>query len=237
LACWRRPGEIVSGNRNQSLTTAFLYRVAQVAFPSSRFVRDVHALQRQLKIDFVGEVLKQFDRPSASAVSLDGKTFAARSTVSDPARLQRVIPRIAPHLPGIVKALQGLQSQGEALLFLFAPDVLVGQGDSVKVTRAGGLWRVTGLRGEGPSRLFFGVIGKNFVVASSAALARQIANAPTEKVPGAHGAADLRVDLAQVPLDQLRRQNLTAIAPLGDLVAWVRASRSQLHAQISLGLP
>jgi hypothetical protein len=148
--------------------------------------------------------------------------------------------KIGPHLPAIIKALQGLQSQGEALLFLFAPDVLVGQGNAVRVTPPSGpkgLWHVTGLRGEGPSQLYFGVIGKSFVVASSAALAHQVATAPTEKVPGAHGAADLRVDLSKVTRDQLRRQNLTQLEPLGPFVAWVQASRSQLHARLSWALP
>lgn len=235
-----RPGEIVSGNRNQSLTTVFLFRVAEVAFPNSRFVEDVHALQRQLGIDFAREVLRQFDGPSASAVSLDGKTFAARSDVSDPEALRRVLPRIAPHLPGIVKALQGLQSEGEALLFLFAPDVLVGQGDDVTVTAPtgpNGFWRVTGLSGPGPDELFFGVAGKSFVVASSEALARQVVDEPTRKVPGAHGAAVLHVDLGRVSREQLQQANLAVLKPLGRLVAWVQAGRSQLRAQVRLELP
>src|SRR5919108_4640152 len=96
----RRNGQIVGANRNQSLTTAFLYRVAETALPNSRFVRDVHALERHFGIDFVSEVLRQFDGPSASAVSLDGKTYAARSAVSDPARLARPLPRPPPPPPG-----------------------------------------------------------------------------------------------------------------------------------------
>src|ERR671933_317182 len=86
-----RPTEVVSANRNQSLTTVFLYRVAEVMFPQSRFVEEAHALQRQLHIDFAQEVLRQFNGPSASAVSLDGRTFAARSDLSDPATLKRLL--------------------------------------------------------------------------------------------------------------------------------------------------
>jgi hypothetical protein len=235
-----RPGEIVSANRNQSLTTVFLYRVAEVAFPQSRFVEEAHALQKQLHIDFAQEVLRQFNGPSASAVSLDGKTFAARSDLSDPAALKQVLPKLAPHLPAIVTALQGLQSQGEALLFLFAPDVLVGQGNGVKVTPPSGpngLWHVTGLTGEGPDQLYFGVLGNEFVVASDEASARRVAAEPTDAIPGAHGAAVARVDLSKVSQEQLDRASLGAIEPLGELVAWVRATRSQLHAHASLELP
>ena len=235
-----RPTQIVSANRNQSLTTAFLYRVAEVTFPNSRFVQEVHALQKQLHIDFTQEVLKQFNGPSASAVSLDGKTFAARSDISDPAALKRVLSKLAPHLPAIVTALQGLQSQGETLLFLFAPDVLVGQGNGVTVTppsTPNGFWHVTGLTGEGPDELYFGVVGKEFVVASDVASARRIAAEPTEDVAGAHGAAVARVDLSRVPREQLDQASLGAIEPLGELVAWLRATRSQLRAHVSLELP
>jgi hypothetical protein len=235
-----RPTEVVSANRNQSLTTVFLYRVAEVMFPQSRFVEEAHALQRQLHIDFAQEVLRQFNGPSASAVSLDGRTFAARSDLSDPATLKRLLPKLAPHLPAIVTALQGLQSQGETLLFLFAPDVLVGQGNSVKVTppsAPNGLWHVTGLTGEGPDELYFGVLGKEFVVASDETSARRVAAEPTERVAGAHGAAVARVDLSQVPQQQLDQASLGAIEPLGELVAWLRATRSQLRAHVSLELP
>lgn len=237
---FKRDDMIVAGNSNQSLTTAFLFRVAEVAFPNARFVRDVQALEHQLHIDFRSEVLKQFDRPSASAVSLDGKTFAARSDVSNPAALRRVLPKLGPHLPSIVEALQGLQSEGEALLFLFAPDVLVGQGTSVKVTppsSPNGFWRVSGLQGQGPSRLYFGVVGKRFVVASDPTTARSIATEPTAPVPGAKGGAVARVDLSKVSQTQLDRASLGALVPLGEFVSWVSATRSQVHAHMSLELP
>ena len=51
-------------------------------------------------------MLRQFNGPSASAVSVDGETFAARSTVRDPERLKRLLPRLAPHLPRLVAGLE-----------------------------------------------------------------------------------------------------------------------------------
>ena len=232
----RRNGQVVGANRNQSLTTAFLYRVAETALPNSRFVRDVHRLEQDFGIDFVSEVLRQFDGPSASAVSLDGKTYAARSAVSDPARLARLLPRLAPHLPRLVAALQGLRSEGEALLFVFAPDALTARGTGVTVQRVGDLWRVRGLTGEGPDQLYFGVLGKVFVVASDPGLAHRVATEPTVAVAGARGAAVSTVDLSGARADLAARFGFDP-GPIGRVVAWLDESRQRLRGQVSVELP
>ena len=232
----RRTGEIVGANRNQSLTTAFLYRLAETALPNSRFVRDVHRLERIFGIDFVTEVLRQFDGPSASAVSLDGKTYAARSAVSDPARLERLLPRLAPHLPRLVAGLQGLRSEGEALLFVFAPDALTARGTGVTVKRVGDLWRVRGLTGEGPNQLYFGVLGKVFVVASDPRLAHRVATEPVVAVPGARGAAVSTVDLSGARADLSARLGFDP-GPIGKIAIWLDASRQRLRGQLSVALP
>jgi hypothetical protein len=232
----RRRGQIVGANRNQSLTTAFLFRMAEVGLPNSRFVRDVHALERDFGIDFVREVLRQFDGPSASAVSLDGKSYAARSAISDPAGLRRLLPRLAPHLPRLVGGLQGLRSEGQALLFIFAPDVLVARAGGVTVSRAGDLWLVSGLTGEGPDRLYFGVLGKVFVVASSPGLAHRVATEPTVSVPGAQGAGLSEVDLSGLREELAARLQFDP-GPIGKVVAWLEASRQRLRGRISVELP
>jgi hypothetical protein len=231
----QRPDQLVGGNRNQSLTTAFLYRVAEAALPDSHFVREVHALERELHVDFVQEVLRQFNGPSASAVSVDGRTFAARSEVRDPAALKALLPRLAPHLPAVVEALQGLQGEGQALLFLFAPDALVLRSSHVTVSRAGELWRVSGLTGEGPDELYFGVLGQVFVVASEARLAHRVATEPTVPVPGARGAGVLRVDLTRSGDAASRRLGI-GLGRLGEVVAWLQASRARLRGQVSVEL-
>ena len=117
-----RETEISGANHNQSQTTAFLLRALRAGHPDSRFVRAAEAVEKELGIDFEQEILRQFNGPSASYVSPDGRTFAARSKVRDPEALAKVLPRLAPHLPALVEGLQGLQSEGMALLFLFAPD-------------------------------------------------------------------------------------------------------------------
>jgi hypothetical protein len=232
----RRDGQILGGNRNQSLTTAFLFRLAELRFPDSRFVLDVHQLERELGIDFVAEVLRQFNGPSASAVSPDGETFAARSKVRDPEALRQLLPRLAPHLPRLVEGLEALRSEGQALLFLFAPDVLALQSPRVSVERVGELWRVSGLTGEGPDQLFFGVLGDVFVVASDAAAARRVADEETEPVEGAQGAGVLRADLAgrERQLEQLLP---FGVGPTGEIVAWLRASEEGLRGRVTAELP
>jgi hypothetical protein len=232
----RREGEIVGGNRNQSFTTAFLFRLAEIAFPNSRFVEDVQALERDFKIDFVKEVLRQFNGPSASAVSIDGKTFAARSAVRDPEALKALLPRLAPHLPKLVVGLQGLQSQGELFLFLLAPDILALQGSEITVTRAGDLWRVTGLTGEGPDQLYFGVLGDVFVVASDPGLAHRVATEPTVTVDGARGAGVLRVDLSGQRAEIAKQLSFDP-GRIGEVVAWLEASTKRLRGQVSVELP
>ena len=147
--CWNRRPHSTEGNEPSSLRRCSRGARA-LRVDGYRPVRDVHALEQELGIDFADEVLRQFDGPSASSVSLDGQTFAARSEVSDPEGLKELLPRLAPHLPRLVTGLQGLQSEGQALLFLFAPDVLVLQADRVRVMQDGDLARNRpGRRGAG----------------------------------------------------------------------------------------
>jgi hypothetical protein len=233
----REEGEATGGNRNQSLTTAFLFRVAEAVVPDSRFVRDVHAVEKELGIDFVDEVLRQFNGPSASSVSLDGQTFAARSEVSDPEALKKLLPRLAPHLPRLVQGLEGLQAQGQALLFVAAPDVLVLQAERVEVTQEGDLWRVRGLEGEGPDELWFGVIGDVFAVASTEELARQVAEEETIEVSGARGAAVMRANLNEAAARVLEEADLDDFGRLGEVIAWLEASEERLRGQVRVEVP
>jgi hypothetical protein len=232
-----REGELSGGNRNQSQTTAFLLRALRAGYPDSRFVKAADAIEQELGIDFEQEILRQFDGPSASYVSPDGRTFAARSEVRDPDALRAVLPRIAPHLPALVEGLQGLQSEGMALLFLFAPDAPAAAPMSgVKVdspSTPDGFYRISGLTGEGPSQLFFGLVGDLFVVASDEQRAREIAEADTVAAEGAQGAGVLRADLARLG----EAANALPFPIDGrELVASLEASTSELRARVRVRL-
>jgi Protein of unknown function (DUF3352) len=234
-----RDTEISGGNLNQSQTTAFLLRAVQAAYPNSRFVRAVDALDEDLGISFEEEILRQFNGPSASYVSPDGRTFAARSKVRDPEALRELLPRIAPHLPALVEGLQGLQSEGMALLFLLAPDApAAAPMQGVKVdppTTPDGLYRISGLTGDGPAELHLGLIGDVFVVASDEQRAREIAASDTEPAEGAQGAGVLRADLAKISRDL---GNFLFLFPLEgkELVASLEASTDELRARVRIEL-
>ena len=234
----RSDDEIAGGNLNQSLTTVFLLRTAEAAAPDSRFVQDVHALEEELGIDFAAEILRQFDGPSVSLLSPDGRDFAARSVVRDPERLRAHLAQLAPVLPELIQDLNGLRSQGLALLLLFAPDApaLPAALSGVQVeepTSPDGLYHVTGLTGDGPAELWFGLDGDLFVVASDEGRARAIAEADTEAVDGARGAGVTRIGpgaLREVLAGRIGRER----ASFGDLVASLDASTEEIRARVRL---
>jgi hypothetical protein len=232
-----RPGEMSGGNRNQSQTTAFLLRALRAGYPDSRFAKAADAIEKELGIDFEQEILRQFDGPSASYVSPDGKIFAARSEVRDPEALKAVLPKIAPHLPALVEGLQGLQSEGMALLFLFAPDAPAAapmQGVEVDPPATeDGFYRISGLTGDGPSELYLGLVGDVFVVASDEQRAREIAKADTELADGAKGAGVLRADLTR-----LGQVTGAFFFPINgkELVASLEASTDELRARVRVEL-
>ena len=233
-----RERELSGGNRNQSQTTAFLLRALRAGYPNSRFVKAADAIEKELGIDFEQEILRQFDGPSASYVSPDGKIFAARSEVRDPEALKAVLPKLAPHLPTLVEGLQGLQSEGMALLFLFAPDApAAAPMQNVQVdppTTEDGFYRISGLTGDGPAELYLGLVGDVFVVASDETRAREIAKADTESADGAQGAGVLRADLQRLA----DRIDYFGFFPIQgkELVASLEASTEELRARVRVDL-
>ncbi len=192
-----RADVLAGGNRNQSRTTVFLLRAVRHAFPDSRFVRDVEELERELGLDFEDEILRQFDGPSVSVVDPDGEGFAARSEVSDPDALREAMRALAPRLPRLIEDLEALQPAGMALLFLLAPDAPVTMqaltGVQIEEPETeDDLYRVTGLGGDGPDELHFGVVGDVFVIGSSGERARAISEVETVEADGARGAGVVR---------------------------------------------
>lgn len=215
-----RGDAIVGGTRDQSVTTAFGARVARSLFADSAFVREVERTERKLGIDFEREFLRQFDCPSISVFEgARTQRFAAPSCVRDPARMRRLLPRLAPELPGILTGLQRLPSEGLVALLLVAPDAPLTPsfGDllgAVTLNRLGGggdrstgpeqLYELRGLRDgpnqlavQGPDRVVFGMVGKDFVVGSDRAIVRRVARQETEPHP------DDAASVTRIPLARL----------------------------------
>ena len=231
------PGTVGSATANQSQTTAWMLKAVRAAYPESDFVRHVGELERDLKIDFEREFLRQFDGPSTSTLRPDGR-FAARSTVRDPDRLRTLMERLAPRLPQLLLDLQALDTEGLVALFLVAPDAPIAtrtfRKGGIEVTDLGtGLYEVRGLEPPAPTELVFGLIGDVFVVAADEAAARAIARAPAKPVDGLRGASVGRGDLD--PFDDLvSRLGLPTIA--GEATGSVQITRSRLTAQASVEL-
>jgi hypothetical protein len=240
-------GAIASANRDQSRTTVFLAQLARHAYPGSRFVREVEALESDLGISFEEEVLAQFNGPSASVATPDG-AFAAVSDVDDPERMRALLPRLAPRLPPILRGLQGLGNRGLIALLLFAPDAplvpgaLPALGDGIGVKRLPGedLYEITGLDDPGsgdPSfavpSVVFGMIGDRFVVATDERRARAAAQMEVSDVDDAHGAAVARADFSTWDSDPLGGETV----PLGEAVGELEASREGLEARLRVDVP
>lgn len=237
-----RDGEIVAANRDQSRTTVFLLRAAQAAFPDSRFVRAVEDLEQDLGVDFEDEILRQFNGPSASALAFDGEAFAARSEVRDPERLREQLRVLAPRLPELVQGLEGLRSQGLAVLLLLAPDAVASTQplEEVQVELPQGpddLFHVSGLTGDGPSDVYFGLVGDVFVIGSDEERARAIADDPAEPVSDARGAAVARLDVREGTGALLDRLGFDTEVEIGEVVGSVEASTERLRATLRIELP
>ena len=195
---------IAGGSLDQSRITTFAASVARSLFAESDFVATVEATERELGIKFVDEVLRQFDCPSVSVFVPEGDDalgtagrFSARSCVRDPERMRKLLPKLAPRLPGILRAMHGLSGEGLLGLLMLAPDAPLSPGITllqvaVEPLAGGGpeeqLYEVSGLResdtGEevfaGPDRVVFGMIGDDFVVGSDRQAARDAAALETD---------------------------------------------------------
>jgi hypothetical protein len=189
----------------------------------------VKALERRERLRFEDAVLRQFSGPSQSILrpTATGDTrFAARSSLREPTEMRRLLPRIAPRLPGILEGLEGLGQVGLSGLLLVAPDApltpnafgllaAVEVRPLPKARRSGPaprgelLYEITGLEQDrgvpGLDRIVYGVIGDKFVVASDRELARAAAKMPTTQA--APAGARLRVDITRILRDAGETEN------------------------------
>jgi hypothetical protein len=231
-----RPGHLSGGSINQSQTTAWLLRLVRGAYPRSDFVRHVADAERELKIDFEREFLRQFDGPSASIVTPDGR-FAARSTVGDPGALRSIVDRLAPRLPQLILDLQALDTEGLTALFLVAPDAPVAtrrfEKGGISVTELpSGLYEVRGLRAPAPRVLVFGLVGEVFVVASDEAAARDIAEAQAKEPSGIDGVSVAKGDARALG----RLLQALSIDGATDAAGSLAVTRSRLTAKARIEL-
>ena len=242
----------VGASRDQSLTTTFAARIVRALFEDSDFVGAVERTERDLGRRFEDEVLRQFDCPSVSVfegaeLGAPGvQRFAARSCVREPARMRELLPRLAPHLPRILTAMQGLGEEGLLGLLLVAPDAPL----TPSALNALAQILVKPLPGgdeaspqedlyeahdvvSGLPVVVFGMIGDDFVVASSRERARSVARTETEKLDE-EAASALRLPLELLtPGDGDSEEVLSSV--FSDLELTVAAEPSATTVRARLG--
>jgi hypothetical protein len=97
------------------------------------------------------------------------------------------------------------------------------------------LYRVSGLTGDGPAELWFGLVGDVFVVGSDEQRALAMADEDTEAVSGAEGAAVMRLDAEGASGELLQRLGLDPqLEDLDELVGFVEANEDELRATLRL---
>jgi hypothetical protein len=245
------PGALNSANRDQSRTTVFLAGLARAAYPDSDFVHEVERLEADTGIAFEDEVLRQFNGPSASVAWPDG-SFGAVSDVADPDAMRSLLPKLAPRLPAILRALRGLGDKGLVALLLMAPDAPLVPGalpllDGIQVGRTNnGLYEITGLDEErrgGPEfavpAIVFGMVGDRFVVGTDESRAHQVAEMDVSDVPDAHGAVVARTDLGSIfPGGPIAEDTFPMRLPkLGRMTAQLQAELDGIEGRLRIEVP
>jgi hypothetical protein len=213
----RRAGEVGFGIRNIAQTWHFGESVARFTDPAgyARYLKQKTRASKVLGVDLDRDVISQFTGDATLSVSLDGKV-AFRSAVRDAQALQATLAKAAPRLAKLnPKQTLGISAQKNGKGF-FA----IAQPNGKKVV--------------------FGVIGGNFVAASDAARAAQIAGESPSQIPGAKGAGVAVFDARAVANQALQRRGQGAAAlltgALGDFVASVESETSGLTGSFKLNV-
>jgi hypothetical protein len=203
------------GIRNLAQSWHFGERVAQLTNPAGyrRYARDKRRASRQLGVNVDRAIIDQFTGDATVSVSLDGKV-AFRSAVRNPAALRATLAKIAPRLKKL------------------SPKKPIG----VSTPKGGkGFYAVAQPNGK---KVVFGVVGRDFIAASDAARAAQVAGQSPTQIPGTKGAAVIAMDTRTVVGEALRRRGIGAAAlftgALGDLIGSVESETNGLSGSFKL---
>lgn len=213
----RRAGEVGFGIRNIAQSWRFAESVGQLTDPSGfgRYAKQKKRASKQLGINIDRDIIGQMTGDASLSVSLDGKV-AFRTGLRDPKAFAATLKKAAPRLKRI------------------NPKKPIG----VSTPKGGkGFYAIAEANGN---KVIFGVLGGNFVVASDAARAGQVAAQSPSRVPGAKGAGLLVMDTRSVAADALRRRGQGAAAlfagALGDFVMSAESETSGLTGSFKLNI-
>jgi hypothetical protein len=213
--------EIGVGIRGLDQTEHFAESVAQVVSPASYadFVRAKRQLNSRLGLNLDDDLVSQLSGNSTFAFDTSGN-FAMRAEPKDPAAFKKTLVRFAA----------------------VAPEFADGAGlHGAKLTRAGGLYKLTGRNGK---TIYYGMVGKVFAASNSAARLAQIASNTPQAVQGAKGAVAINADIGGIVAQVISQAaggglggafgGSLATAPLGSLTGWASSSTSGLSGHFKL---
>jgi hypothetical protein len=221
----RRPGEVAVGIHDLRRIVEFGEAAGRAVDPEGfdDYESGKEQLDSLLGVNIDDDVVAQLQGDTAVTVAPDG-AFSVRAELEDPEGFRRTLAKLADVLPRVA----GTLGSGEFGLAEPRP----GQP----------LYRLTDSNGR---NWFFGVIDEVFVVAPRPALARQLASATLEQVPGARGSVVSSADAEQLAEaavsgfgtrfglgEELDLGEVTR--PLGDANSWTVASPDELRGRTTL---
>jgi hypothetical protein len=215
-------GKVALGLRDPSQVIEFAERAGKAVDPIgfARYALAKRQIEREIGVSIDDDVVGQLTGDLSVDVAVDG-SFGARAELKDPRAFKATLRKSEKVLPSVVERL-GPGARLEKL--------------------GGGLYAIS--RPGGP--VVFGVLNDVFVVASGAALAREVADGSPTAVKGAKGSVVIRANAEQVANSVLRAQGgvspLGALggafvfAPLGELKGSVSSRTAGLEGSLTLGI-
>jgi hypothetical protein len=212
----KRPGELGLGIRDPHQIYNFVIGALQQTSPQSfgQFQAAKQQIGKSAGVDIDKDIVGQLTGNAAVSAATNGSGgFAARAQLKDPAAFSTALGKLAKRLPS-------LGASGR---------VSGPKGGFYTLTRSGG------------SKVVFGVVGKNLVVATDQARATAFAAQSAAPVPDAQGAVALDLDTRALVNQQLKKQGVTPLAQaltgfLGDLTGYLRADSGATRANFTLQL-
>ncbi|HKN93735.1 MAG TPA: DUF3352 domain-containing protein [Thermoleophilaceae bacterium] len=218
-----KPGEIGVGIRGVNQTEHFIENVAKVVSPASyaNFLKAKQTIANRLGLNIDKDLIDQLSGNTAIAYDINGK-FAMRADPKDPAAFRKTLARAARVAPQFARGA-GLPG--------------------AKLTRAGGLYKLTGTNGK---TLYYGMVGSVFAASNDPVRLTQIASATPQQVTGAKGAVSINADVAKIVagiISQAAGGGLggafggsLATAPLGNLTGSITSGTSGLTGHLQLAI-
>ena len=126
-----------AGTRDAGRSLRFASSIARALDPESGYAKAVAAAERDLRLDFEDDVLREAACPGLAAFEPALDRFGLRSCAEDPERVRGLLRKLSPHLPRIVAGATA--ADPERVVAQMAGDDVVVASDRDMAERAAGL--------------------------------------------------------------------------------------------------